>query len=276
MAKARKSSLAALAGACAVLGAPAMAQPPTTVLELFTSQGCSVCPPADEVFSHYAVRPDVLALTFDVDYWDYLGWKDTVATPDNGDRQKQYADARGDGQIYTPQVVVDGHSHVIGSDSQQIDMAIAANAGTLTVPITMSASDDAITVTVADAPASSTPHATVWMVMYDPTVSIAVQQGDNAGHTLTYSNVVRKIRAIAMWKGTALSVDVPRSEMARAKLVHGAVILQAERDDGLPGPVIGAATIELRPVVPAGGSTAAAAAAPLAPGAATPAPAPAR
>src|SRR5665213_268585 len=138
MAKVRASSLAAvtatLTGAGLLFAASAAAQPPpTTVLELFTAQGCSVCLPANDMFAQYTARSDVLALTFNVDYWDYLGWKDTLATPDNTDRQKQYADARGDGQIYTPQVVVDGHSHVIGSDRKQIDKAIVANAGTLTV-----------------------------------------------------------------------------------------------------------------------------------------------
>jgi hypothetical protein len=244
-----KRRIAGLAlSAASMVATSAVAQPPTTVLELFTAEGCSVCPPADDVFSQYTARSDVLALTFNVDYWDYLGWKDTLATSDNTDRQKQYADARGDGQIYTPQVVVDGHAHVIGNDRKQIDKAIAANTGTLSVPITMSASDDAITVTVADAASSSVPHGTVWLVMYDPTVSVDVQHGDNAGKTLTFNNVVRKIRAIAMWKGSQISVDVPRSEMAKAKMQHGAVILQAERDDGLPGSVIGAATIDLPPV----------------------------
>ena len=124
---------------------------PTTVLELFTSQSCSVCPPADVLFAQYAKRPDVLALTFNVDYWDYLGWKDTLANADNTDRQKQYAAARGDMQVYTPQVVVDGRTHVIGSDAKQVDKAITANAGLVSIPLALTASTDAITVTVAAA-----------------------------------------------------------------------------------------------------------------------------
>src|ERR1700704_1739972 len=113
----------ALLGVLATSGAaPAMSDPPpTTVLELFTSQGCASCPPADALFAQYAKRADVLALTFNVDYWDYLGWKDTLANPDNTDRQRQYATSRGDNQIYTPQLVIDGRTHVIGSDPKQVD-----------------------------------------------------------------------------------------------------------------------------------------------------------
>ena len=255
MAKAGKSALgliaAAIAGGGAVLTVPAAAAPPpTTVLELFTSQGCSECPPADAVFAQYAARPDVLALTFNVDYWDYLGWKDTLASADNSDRQRQYAESRGDGQVYTPQVIIDGHSHVVGSDAKQIDKAISSSSGDLTVPISMSSSDDSITVTVADSPRPDIPHATLWLVMYDPTVSVQVQHGENGGRTLTYSNVVRKLRPVAMWHGAELSVDIPRSEMTRAKASREAVFLQTEDESGLPSQVIGAATIELGPALP--------------------------
>jgi hypothetical protein len=204
----------------------------------------------------------VLALTFNVDYWDYLGWKDTLANADNADRQREYAAARGDGQIYTPQVVVDGHSHVIGSDKKQVDKAIAANTGALTIPLTLSSSADAITVTVADSPRTDIPHATLWLVMYSPSISVAVDHGENGGHTLTYTNVVRKLRPIAMWKGQLLSVDIPVSELTHAKAIRGAVILQIDKGDGQLGAVIGAATIDLGQV------SAAAVAAPTPPAAA--------
>jgi hypothetical protein len=244
-----RSSLTAvavtLAAATAALpGSPAFTQQTTTVLELFTSQGCSSCPAADELFAQYASRPGVLALTFNVDYWDYLGWKDTLATPDNTERQREYAMGRGDGQIYTPQVVVDGHAHVIGSDKKQLDKAILANAGNLTVPITLSSSGDAITVTVPEASRPDLPHATLWLVMYNPAITVAIERGENGGRTLTYSNVVKRLRPIAMWKGNLLSVDIPMSELSHAKAPRGAVILQTEKSDGLPGVVIGAATLD--------------------------------
>jgi hypothetical protein len=230
------------------LASPAVAQPPpTTVLELFTSQGCASCLPADLLLAQYAKRPDILALTFNVDYWDYLGWKDTLASPDNTDRQRQYAAARGDAQVYTPQMVIDGRTHVVGSDPKQIDKAIVINSGALAVPLTLSASQDAITVTVAEAVKPDLPNATLWLVMYNPTVSVSVERGENGGRMVTYANVVRKLRPIAMWKGALLSVDIPMSELTHAKAIRGAVILQVDKGDGKLGVVLGAAAIDLKP-----------------------------
>ena len=185
----RKAAAAAwlVAGIALAPSAGVAEHAPTTVLELFTSQGCSVCPPADALFAQFAKRPDILALTFNVDYWDYLGWKDTLANADNTDRQKQYAAARGDMQVYTPQVVVDGRTHVIGSDPKQVDKAITANTGLVSIPLTLSSSTDAITVTVASAPRADLPHATLWLVMYNPSVSVTIDRGENGGKTLTYS-----------------------------------------------------------------------------------------
>jgi hypothetical protein len=244
----KAAAAASFAAGIALAASPGVAEhAPTTVLELFTSQGCSVCPPADALFAQYAKRPDVLALTFNVDYWDYLGWKDTLANADNTDRQKQYAAARGDMQVYTPQVVVDGRTHVIGSDAKLVDKAITANAGLVSIPLTLSSSTDAVTVTVAEAPRADLPHATLWLVMYNPSVSVPVDKGENGGKTLTYSNVVRKLRPIAMWKGQTLSVDIPMSELTHSKAIRGAVILQIDKGDGMLGSVIGAATIDIPP-----------------------------
>ncbi len=251
MSKAR-TSLARIAalGVLVAVASPASADPPpTTVLELFTSQGCASCPPADALFAQYSKRPDVLALTYNVDYWDYLGWKDTLASPDNSDRQRQYATARGDNQIYTPQLVVDGLTHMVGSDAKLVDKAILANAGTLTVPLTLSSSPDAITVTVADAIKPNMPHATLWLVLFNPSVSVMVDKGENGGKTLTYANVVRKLRPVAMWRGQLMSVDIPMSELTHTKAIRGAVVLQVDKGDGKLGSVIGVATIDLKPPV---------------------------
>jgi hypothetical protein len=136
---------------------------------------------------------------------------------------------------------------------------MAASAGSLSVPLSLSASQDAITVTVADAAKPDLPHATLWLVMYNPTVSVSVERGENGGRMLTYTNVVRKLRPIAMWKGSLLSVDIPMSELTHAKAIRGAVILQVDKGDGRLGSVIGAATIDLKPparpaAAPASGS----------------------
>lgn len=234
--------------AAIVLGAlaagSAQAGETRAVVELFTSQGCSSCPAADALLGEYADRADVLALSFNVDYWDMLGWKDTLASHDNTERQRNYALARGDGQVYTPQAVIDGRTHVVGSNRDQIEAALKTNDGALAVPISLSLSGDSLSVNIGAAAAGDMPHATLWLVMYDRSVTVPIERGENSGRSITYSNVVRKLRPIAMWKGEPMSVDLPKSEIEHAKVGRCAVLLQSERDGGLPGPILGAATIK--------------------------------
>jgi hypothetical protein len=215
-----------------------------SVIELFTSQGCSSCPPADALLAEYAERDGILALSFSVDYWDMLGWKDTLASHDNTERQRNYSLARGDGQVYTPQMVIDGRTHVVGSNREAIDAALEDNANSLTVPVSLSISGDSVSVEIGETTATDLPHATLWLVMYDRAVTVPIERGENSGKTITYSNVVRKLRPIAMWKGEPMSVDLPKSEIKHAKVGSCAVLLQAENDGGLPGPILGAATIK--------------------------------
>jgi hypothetical protein len=239
----RSASAVALAGiVAATLGAgPAKADETKVVLELFTSQGCSSCPPADKLFTDYVNRDDILALSFSVDYWDYLGWKDTLANRDFSERQRDYAAARGDRQVYTPQMVINGGEHVVGSNRAAIDAALVkSEAKGLSVPITMTPSDHAITVNIG---AGSGQSGTLWLVMYDLSVSVPIARGENSGSTITYHNVVRKLRPIAMWKGEPMSVDLPRSEMTQAKVSRCAVLLQKETANGLPGEILGASTL---------------------------------
>jgi hypothetical protein len=224
-------------------GAGSKARETKAVIELFTSQGCSSCPPADKLLGEYAERKDVLALSFSVDYWDYLGWKDTLASPDNSERQRAYSAARGDRQVYTPQVVVNGRAHVVGSDRRAIEAAMAKTGGGLSVPISMQPGADSTTVTIGAAPDSSVSKGTIWLVMYDQTVAVPIERGENSGKTVSYYNVVRKLRPIAMWKGEPMSIDLPKSELTKAKVERCAVLLQTETADGLPGPVLGAANI---------------------------------
>src|SRR5271167_1979345 len=129
-------------GVCAIVAVvrPAVAAEPRAVIELFTSQGCSSCPPADKVVGELAKDPSVIALSMPIDYWDYLGWKDTLADSRFSARQKAYSQVRGDREVYTPQVVVNGSAHVIGSDRASIESAINATEksdGVMSVPVTM-------------------------------------------------------------------------------------------------------------------------------------------
>ncbi len=219
------------------------------VVELFTSQGCSSCPPADKLLGQYAERTDLLALSYNVDYWDYLGWKDTLASPDNSERQRNYMRAQGGVGVSTPQVVIDGRANMTSPNlKDKIDTALAKYPDGLPVHLSLSSTGDAITVNIdAVDPAikAGMPHATLWLVMYDRAVNVPIRTGENTGKTITYTNVVRKLRPIAMWKGEAKSFDLPKSEVKRADVNRCAVLLQAETKDGLPGPILGAATIDM-------------------------------
>src|SRR5579871_5924572 len=180
-------------GAIVAAVGPATAEP-RAVVELFTSQGCSSCPPADKLLGELADRKDVLALSLPVDYWDYLGWKDTLASHDYSERQREYAQSRGDQEVYTPQAVVDGSEDLVGSDRAAIETALkqATDKG-FPVPIDLSPSDDAMTVKIGAA-AGGVNRGTIWLVMYDRSVTVPIGRGENSGRTITYSNVVRKLR----------------------------------------------------------------------------------
>jgi len=226
-----------------ILAAGPGASEPKAVIELFTSQGCSSCPPADKLVGELAKRDDILALTFNVDYWDYLGWKDTLGSPENSERQRAYATARGDRQVYTPQIVVNGVDHVVGSNRSALEAAIKHD-GPLPVSIGLKEKDDAITVTV-NKNGRDVDHASLWLAIYREEVTVPIERGENTGRTITYSNVVKKLRPIAMWHGDDMSVDLPKSEVTRSRTKRCAVILQAETDAGQPGRILGAATIDL-------------------------------
>ena len=130
---------------------PPSAGEPRAVIELFTSQGCSSCPPADKLLGELARDPSLITLSLPVDYWDYLGWKDTLALHGHSNRERAYADARGDREVYTPQVVVNGIVHVLGSDKaaiEQRDRADAPECAPLTLPVTLTIADGKVTVNV--------------------------------------------------------------------------------------------------------------------------------
>jgi hypothetical protein len=231
----------ALALGCAA--APASAEV-KSVIELFTSQGCSSCPAADRLLGEYAARPDVLALSYNVDYWDYLGWKDTLANPDNAQRQRDYAAGRGeDSGVYTPQAVVNGSVDVVGNSRNAIDAALGSGTAALVVPITLTTAGDTVTVNVGAAP-TGTPHATLWLVMYTRSVTVPIGRGENSGKALTYTDVVRKLIPVGMWTGAPMSVNLPKSQIDHAAADGSAVLLQTEVKDGRPGPIIGAAAID--------------------------------
>jgi hypothetical protein len=233
-----------LAGICA-LPAAADAGSPKAVLELFTSQGCSSCPPADKLLAAYARRDDVVAFSFSVDIWDYLGWKDTLASHENTERQRDYARKFGDTQVYTPQMVINGVKHVVGSNAGAIDAAIRDSeiAGGLPVPVAISLSDGAVNIEVGATSGSWPMKGVLWLILFDRSKTVQIGRGENEGRTITYTNVVRKMQRLQMWKGKAISLSLPQAELYESGADGCAVLLQTEASGGLPGTLLGAALV---------------------------------
>src|SRR5215211_8285551 len=185
-------SLAATASALvasAMLTAADLRAEPRAVIELFTSQGCSSCPAADKLAGELARDPSLVVMSLAVDYWDYLGWKDTLALAGHTNRQRAYSKSRGDREVYTPQVVVNGIAHVLGSDRNAIDSAIAKTRkqpGMLSVPISMSVADDQISITVSAAKDAA--KGEIWLCPISRTVPVTIGRGENTGNTITYHN----------------------------------------------------------------------------------------
>lgn len=221
-------------------------QHPRAVVELFTSQGCARCPPADALLGRLSEDPDLVALTFAVDYWDYLGWKDTAARPEFSRRQRAYADRRGDHDVYTPQMVINGRVHVVGSDHAGIDRrlgALAAERHDLVVPIDVATTADALVVDVGAATGGDAAAATVWLVRFDRRRTVPVKRGENTGLNLTYTHLVRSLQPIGMWKGRPLRIELPRNGTVEDAGTGCAVLLQVDRD-GSPGPILGARLVD--------------------------------
>jgi hypothetical protein len=220
---------------------------PKAVVELFTSQGCSSCPPADALLGKLAKRDDMIALTFPVDYWDYLGWKDTLASPAHTWRQRQYAKVRGDGQIYTPQVVVNGLQHVNGSKESEIEAAVRKTAAAIAkhgVAIKAWGEGDAVIVEAGGgAPAKDSGKemkGTLHLALISRRVEVAIARGENKGHKVAYTNVVRQLKPIGDWAGAPLRVKLPKAEMRVSGADYCAVLLQ----QGIGGPILAAVEIK--------------------------------
>ncbi len=213
------------------------------VLELFTSQGCSSCPPADKLVQSLSERPNVIALSLPVTYWDYLGWQDTLARPENTKRQRDYAAIRGDGQVYTPQMIVNGIAQCVGSDRAAVEAAIRSTAHRVaneTVSIEAHLKDDRLIIdTGAAALASAYRSGKVLVASAARTASVHIARGENAGRQVSYTNVVRRLLEAGEWQGEAASYAVRLSSFAEGGDMF-VVFLQA---DGL-GPILGAMKIE--------------------------------
>jgi hypothetical protein len=216
---------------------------PRAVVELFTSQGCSSCPPADKVIGDLAKDPSVIALSMPIDYWDYLGWKDTLADSRFSARQKAYSRMRGDRDVYTPQAVVNGEVHVIGSDRAGIEGAISdtrKTEGVMSVPVSMTVTGKQINVSVAASRDPLASHGEVWIFSVSKEVPISIARGENRGREVTYHNVVRNVLKVGDWNGNPGSWSVPLENISGEGVDAAAVFVQ-DGNREKPGPMLGAA-----------------------------------
>lgn len=221
--------LAALAAVPLIAAAPAPSQP--VVLELFTSQGCSSCPPADLAVAGAADRPDVIALSFNVTYWNHLGWKDTFSRPEFTARQVAYAKALGHAAPFTPEVVAGGRVDAVANTPGRVDALIAKARVQPTTSVT--SASGAISVAAGIAPRRG---ADVWLVRYDPrTLQVPVKAGENGGKTLPQRNVVRSLKRLGEWRGAAASFAAPPAEAG----LRSVILVQGK--DG--GPILAAARL---------------------------------
>ena len=206
--------------ALTLFAAPALAADAArpTVVELFQSQGCSSCPPANAALAQYAGRADILALTYAVTYWDRLGWKDTFAQAQFTERQYSYARSLGDSGVYTPEVVVNGRAAGVGAEVSEVE-ALASRTDRGGSGPALRIEGDAVEIGAGKAPSGG---ADVWLALYDPrTLQVPVARGENAGRMLPHRNIVKRLVRVGGWDGAAVRLALPSSGgLARAVLVQ--------------------------------------------------------
>jgi hypothetical protein len=222
---------------------------PRAFLELFTSQGCSSCPPADKLLGELSGDPSVVAVSVPIDYWDYLGWKDTLASPGDSARQRAYARLRGDRQVYTPQIVVNGAMHVLGSDRAAIERAITQtdrNAAVMSLPVLLSVGGSNLNVKIG-AVERARAGGEVWLCPLAKTVPVEIGRGENHGRTITYHNVVRRWVKLGEWTGADSTWSVPLASIS-ADDINAAAVMVQEGTHEKPGIILGADLAPLGPL----------------------------
>ncbi len=209
-----------------------MAQTSPVVVELYTSQGCSSCPPADEIMRSLAGRDDIIALALHVDYWDYIGWKDSFGSPAFTRRQHGFARAAQARTVYTPQFIIGGSDFVVGAKSMALMDAVAAQRPS-GVGLSVNRSGDSLH--IAATPGQGGRDMVVQVVRYTPEAQVAIDRGENAGRTIAYSNIVTAWDVVGQWNGRA-ALDITTPVSGNAPIV---VIVQ----DAAFGPIVAAARL---------------------------------
>jgi hypothetical protein len=229
---------AAIVFAAALLwGLPARAaQPAPIVVELFTSQGCNSCPPADRLLGELTARDDVLPLSFHVTYWDRLGWPDTFGLEQSTRRQGTYARWLGLRGVYTPQMVIGGRIDVVGGSRRRVLEAIDLLRDHASAGPELTIGGDRLTVGDGDQD-----RAAIWLIAFDDHRDVAIEGGENRGRTLRYHHVVRELTRLAEWHGRTLEIALPLAALHAAGWAGAAILVQRLSD----GVILAAARIDL-------------------------------
>ena len=215
------------------------ARPLKGVVELFTSQGCSSCPPADAVLKELVQQGDVLALSYHVDYWNYLGWTDTLSSKANTERQYGYAQSLGRSGVYTPQAVINGRDHVKGTELGAINGTIAslsAQGDGLAIPVSARMVGKEIEIEIG----AGQGEAEVVAAYFTRREEVEVSKGENAGKTMEYWHSVYDVQSVGMWNGQPLKLSLPGKFMGKWKKDGCAILLQRAGPGGEPSAIIGA------------------------------------
>lgn len=241
----RPAPLALLAALSVATPSPVWADDSPIVVELFTSQGCSSCPPADKYFGELAKRPDIIALAFHVEYWNYIGWTDAYSKPWATRRQRDYQVALKQRYVYTPEIVIQGQAEGVGSEPGAIEPMIrAAEAKRKPHPsLTLRWRDDgALVADIGDGPSPPGQPATLWLAGFDKMHTMAVTTGENAGKTAWDHHAVRSFRRLGSWAGWSEELIVPPEE-AKNLGDYGAAVLLQENGSG---PILTAASVQMQ------------------------------
>ena len=216
---------------------------PKGVVELFTSQGCSSCPPADKALETLAREGEVVALSYHVDYWNYLGWADTLASKDNTDRQYAYARMFGRNGVYTPQAVLNGREHINGADITGIRSRISAMPGEskgLEVPVDVEVKNDELRIRVG----AGEGKANIVIAYFERQRTIDIDTGENRGKTVDYWHAVTDMETIGMWEGKETNLVLPADMLKKKKKAGGcAVLIQRMQSADTPGAILGATVL---------------------------------
>lgn len=219
---------------------------PIGVVELFTSQGCSNCPKADRAIERLAGRDDVVTVAYHVDYWNYMGWQDTLSAKENTERQYGYARTLGIRNVFTPQIVLNGVRDTKLTNPDGLVDELGRLRGTpegLPVDVSAELSPDEMTIAIGNGPVPGIEKADVVVAYFRKYSAVEIQKGENQGKKIVYRNAVTKLETVGVWEGRALTVKLPAALLAKRGFDGCAILLQAHDAEGNPGRILGAAAL---------------------------------